>query len=392
MIKKKVCVVTGTRAEYGLLRPLIKKIDENPKFELQLIATGMHLSPEFGLTYRNIESDGFQIDEKVEILLSSDTSIGISKSMGLALISFSESYQRLNPDLIIILGDRYETFSATAAASVANIPVAHLHGGELTEGAFDDSFRHSMTKMSYLHFTSTEEYKKRVIQLGEDPERVFNVGALGVENVFDFDLLSKKDLERELDISLSEKYLLIIFHPVTLENKTTESNFRELLKAIDKYDKNLSRVFVKGNSDTEGRIINQMIDNYINKKNNSYAFTSLSIENYLSLLKNCFAMIGNSSSGILEAPSLNIPSINIGDRQKGRIKAESVFDCKTNKTDILSTLKEVDTLYLNNKFENVNNPYEKEGTSDEIIKVLEDYLLSNKIDLKKSFYNIEVGL
>ncbi|PUU87763.1 MAG: UDP-N-acetyl-D-glucosamine 2-epimerase, partial [Halanaerobium sp.] len=181
MIKKKVCVVTGTRAEYGLLRPLIKKIDENPKFELQLIATGMHLSPEFGLTYRNIESDGFKIDEKVEILLSSDTSIGISKSMGLGLISFSESYNKLNPDLIIILGDRYETFSATAAASVANIPVAHLHGGELTEGAFDDSFRHSMTKMSYLHFTSTEEYRKRVIQLGENPERVFNVGALGVE-------------------------------------------------------------------------------------------------------------------------------------------------------------------------------------------------------------------
>ena len=255
MINKKLCVVTGTRAEYGLLRPLIKKIDENPKFKLQLIATGMHLSPEFGLTYKNIESDGFDIDEKIEILLSSDTSIGVSKSMGLTLISFSESYERLNPDLIIILGDRFETFSAMAAASVANIPVAHLHGGELTEGAFDDSFRHSMTKMSYLHFTSTEEYRKRVIQLGENPERVFNVGALGVENILNLDLLSKKELERELDISLNDKYLLIVFHAVTLENKTAENSFRKLLKAIDKYDEEISKVFIKGNSDTEGRII-----------------------------------------------------------------------------------------------------------------------------------------
>jgi GDP/UDP-N,N'-diacetylbacillosamine 2-epimerase (hydrolysing) len=392
MIKKKVCVVTGTRAEYGLLRPLIKKIDENPKFELQLIATGMHLSPEFGLTYRNIESDGFKIDEKVEILLSSDTSIGISKSMGLGLISFSESYNRLNPDLIIILGDRYETFSATAAASVANIPVAHLHGGELTEGAFDDSFRHSMTKMSYLHFTSTEEYRKRVIQLGENPERVFNVGALGVENILNLDLLSKRELERELDISLSEKYLLIVFHPVTLENKTAENNFRELLKAIDKYDEDISKVFIKGNSDTEGRIINQMIDNYVNEKTNSYVFTSLSIKNYLSLLKNCFAMVGNSSSGVLEAPSLNTPSINIGDRQKGRIKAESVFDCRNSESNILSVFKKIDDYYSQNKFININNPYEKDNTSAEIIKVIEDYLLSNKIDLKKKFYDIEVGL
>ncbi|PTX16338.1 GDP/UDP-N,N'-diacetylbacillosamine 2-epimerase (hydrolysing) [Halanaerobium congolense] len=392
MINKKLCVVTGTRAEYGLLRPLIKKIDENPKFKLQLIATGMHLSPEFGLTYKNIESDGFDIDEKIEILLSSDTSIGVSKSMGLTLISFSESYERLNPDLIIILGDRFETFSAMAAASVANIPVAHLHGGELTEGAFDDSFRHSMTKMSYLHFTSTEEYRKRVIQLGENPERVFNVGALGVENILNLDLLSKKELERELDISLNDKYLLIVFHAVTLENKTAENSFRKLLKAIDKYDEEISKVFIKGNSDTEGRIINQMINNYVSEKTNSYVFTSLSIKNYLSLLKHSFVLLGNSSSGVLEAPSLKTPSINIGDRQKGRIKAESVFDCENNETDILSTLKEIDYLFSNDKFKNINNPYEKENTSDEIIKVIEDYLLSNKIDLKKKFYDIEVGL
>jgi GDP/UDP-N,N'-diacetylbacillosamine 2-epimerase (hydrolysing) len=392
MIKKKVCVVTGTRAEYGLLRPLIKKIDGNPKFELQLIATGMHLSPEFGLTYKNIESDGFQVNEKIEILLSSDTFIGVSKSMGLALISFSESYQRLNPDLIIILGDRYESFSATAAASVGNIPVAHLHGGELTEGAFDDSFRHSMTKMSYLHFTSTEEYRNRVVQLGEDPERVFNVGSLGVENILNSDLLSKKELEKELDISLNDKYLLIVFHPVTLENKTAENNFRELLKAIDKYDEEISKVFIKGNSDTEGRIINQMIDNYVNEKNNSYAFISLCIKNYLSLLKNSFVLLGNSSSGVLEAPSLNTPSINIGDRQKGRIKAESVFDCQNKKKDILSTLKKIDDFYSKNKFENISNPYEKENTSNEIINVIENFLLNNRIDLKKNFHDIEVEL
>ena len=392
MIKKKVCVVTGTRAEYGLLRPVIKKLDENSRLKLQLIATGMHLSPEFGLTYKNIESDGFEIDEKIEVLLSSDTSVGVSKSMGLTLISFSESYQRLNPDLIIILGDRFETFSAMAAASVANIPIAHLHGGELTEGAFDDSFRHSMTKMSYLHFTSTEKYRKRVIQLGEDPKRVFNVGALGVENILNLDLLTKKELEKELDICLGEKYLLIVFHPVTLENNTSENNFKELLKAIDKYDNNISKIFIKGNSDTEGRIINQMIDDYVDEKKNSYSFTSLSIENYLSLLKNCFAMLGNSSSGILEAPSLSTPSINIGDRQKGRIKAESVFDCKSNKIDILNALKRVSNYHLENKFENINNPYEKENTSTEIIKVVKDFLLNNKIDLKKKFYDIEVDL
>jgi len=392
MIEKKICVVTGTRSEYGLLRPLIQKIDKNPKFKLQLIATGMHLSPEFGLTYKNIESDGFKIDEKIEILLSSDTSISISKSMGLALISFSETYQRLNPDLIIILGDRYETFSATAAASVANIPVAHLYGGEITEGAFDDSFRHSITKMSYLHFTSTEEYKKRVIQLGEDPKRVFNVGALGVENILNLDLLSKNEIENELDISLSDKYLLIVFHPVTLENNTAEKNFKKLLKVLDKYDSNISKVFIKGNSDTDGRIINQLIDQYVNENNNSYTFTSLTVENYLSLLKNCFVLVGNSSSGIVEAPSLKTPSINIGDRQKGRIKAESVFDCKNNEADILSTLKKVDNLFSNDKFENINNPYEKENISDEIIKVIEKALISNKIDLKKKFYDIEVEL
>lgn len=391
-MKKKICVVTGTRAEYGLLKPLIEKIDNNSRLELQLIVTGMHLSPEFGLTYKNIESDGFEIDEKIEVLLSSDTSIGISKSMGLTLISFSETYQRLKPDLIIILGDRYETFSAMTAASVANIPVAHLYGGELTEGAFDDSFRHSMTKMSYLHFTSTDVYRKRVIQLGEHPERVFNVGALGVENILNLDLLSKSEIENDLEISLSDKYLLIVFHPVTLENKTAKNNFRELLKAVDKYDKNISKVFIKGNSDTDGRIINQMIDNYVSENKNSYTFVSLTIENYLSLLKKCFVLLGNSSSGIVEAPSLKTASINIGDRQKGRIKAESVFDCKNNEVDILSALKEADDFYLNDKFNNLNNPYEKENTSAEIMRVIEDFLLSNKIDLKKSFFDIEVEL
>ncbi len=389
MIKKKICVVTGTRAEYGLLRPLIKKIDEHPKFKLQLIATGMHLSPEFGLTYKNIESDGFQIDEKVEILLSSDTSVGISKSMGLALISFSESYQRLDPDLIIILGDRFETFSATVAASVANIPVAHLHGGELTEGAFDDSFRHSMTKISYLHFTSTEEYRKRVIQLGENPKRVFNVGALGVENILNLNLLSKKELEKELNIGLSKKYLLIIFHPVTLETKTAENDFKELLKAIDDYDKDISKVFIKGNSDTDGRIINQMIDIYVKESNNSYSFTSLTIENYLSLLKNCFALIGNSSSGIIEAPSFRIPTINIGDRQNGRVKPDSVIDCSVDEKDILNALRLANSKTIKDELKNINNSYEKENTSKRIIEILEYFLLASKINLKKKFYDIK---
>ena len=387
-MKKKVCIVTGTRAEYGILRPLIEKLDKESSIELQIIATGMHLSPEFGLTYKNIEQDGYNITEKIEILLSSDSSVGVSKSMGLALISFAECYQRINPDLIIILGDRYETFSAMAAATVAKIPVAHLHGGEITEGAFDDSFRHSMTKMAYLHFTSAEEYSNRVIQLGENPDRVFNVGAMGVENVLKLKLSSRDELEKKLEIELKEGYFTVVFHPVTLENNSAEDQVNELMKALDEF-KGKNIVFIKGNSDTNGRIINSAIDNYCINNSNAFCFASLHIEDYMSLLKNSSCIIGNSSSGIIEAPSFKIATINIGDRQKGRIKAQSVIDCKPNAEEIVSAINIGIDNNFKNIFEKIENPYGNGETSEKIHKIIKEFLFDKEINLKKKFYNIK---
>jgi GDP/UDP-N,N'-diacetylbacillosamine 2-epimerase (hydrolysing) len=383
---KKICVVTGTRAEYGLLRPLIKRLNNDKDIELQIIATGMHLSHEFGLTYKNIEQDGYKIDEKIEILLSSDSNIGISKSMGLVFISFSETYERLKPDMIVILGDRYETFAAVATAVIAKIPVVHIHGGEITEGAFDDSFRHSMTKMSYLHFTSTEEYRRRVIQLGEFPERVFNVGALGVENALNIRLKTKKEIENKFNFT--GEYFLIIFHPVTLENNSAEKQIKNLLKALENFkDKNF--IFIKGNSDTNGRVINQVIDEYVKKNSNSLVFTSLYIEEYMSLLKNSKMIIGNSSSGIIEAPSFKIPTVNIGDRQKGRIKAKSIIDCKPEEKEIIKAINKALSQEFQEMIKDIENPYGDGNTSEKIVGIIKCFLEKQKINLKKKFYDIE---
>ena len=325
-MKKKICVVTGTRAEYGILKPLLRKVKEDNELELQLVVTGMHLSPEFGLTYKQIEEDNFRISEKVEILLSSDTPIGISKSMGLAMISFSEVFDRLKPDLLVLLGDRYEMLSVASSAMVARIPIAHIHGGETTEGAIDEAIRHSVTKMSYLHFTSTEEYRKRVIQLGENPNRVFNVGAMGVEEILNTNLLSKEELEKELDFKIDSKTALVTFHPVTLEENTSEEQFQNILDALDNF-KDLKVIFTKANSDTDGRIINKMIDEYVIKnKGKAKAFTSLGQLKYYSTIKYTDFVLGNSSSGILEVPTFKKPTINIGDRQKGRIQAFSIIN------------------------------------------------------------------
>lgn len=388
-MKKKICVVTGTRAEYGILRPLIDKLNKDKDLELQLIVTGSHLSPEFGMTYKFIEEDGYKIDEKIEILLSSDSSVGISKSMGLTLISLSESYERLKPDMLIILGDRYETFSAMAAASVAKIPVIHLHGGELTEGAFDDAFRHSMTKMAYLHFAATEEYRQRIIQLGEQPDRVFNLGALGVENVLNMNLNTKKELEKEFNIKL-KNYIVVVFHPVTLEKNTSEDQFKDLLEVLDE-NTELNVVFIKGNADTDGRVINSMIDGYIEKnKERAYSFTSLPVEKYLSFLKNSKALIGNSSSGILEVPSFKIGTINIGDRQKGRQCSKSVIHCGAKKAEIKEAFDKLNSEVFQKKLDKVKNPYEGKGTSKKMIEILKETLIKKEINLKKKFYNIKV--
>ena len=387
MNKRKICVATGTRAEYGLLYWLMKEIEAYKDLELQIIATGMHLSPEFGLTYKEIEKD-FKIDKKIEMLLSSDTPIGISKSMGLAQISFAEAYDELKPDIVVVLGDRYEIFSAVSVAMIARIPIAHLHGGETTEGAFDESIRHSITKMSHLHFTATEEYRKRVIQLGEDPKRVFNVGGMGIENIKRLQLLSKEDFEKSIGFRLNQKNILVTFHPVTLEKSTAKDQFKELLEAIDELSET-NIIFTKANSDTDGRIINQMIDEYVAKNSDkAVAFTSLGQLRYLSALQFMDAVVGNSSSGLAEAPTFKIGTINIGDRQKGRIKAKSVIDCQPNKQYIQRAFEKLYSNEFQESLKRVKNPYGDGMASKKIVDVLKNVEFSGI--LKKSFYDIEV--
>ena len=387
MTKRKICVVTGTRAEYGLLYWLMKEIEADKELQLQVIVTGMHLSPEFGLTYKEIEKE-FKIDKKIEMLLSSDTSIGISKSMGLAQISFVEAYEELKPDIIVILGDRYEIFSAASAAMIARIPIAHLHGGETTEGAFDESIRHSITKMSHLHFTATQEYKNRVIQLGEHPSKVFNVGGMGIENIKRLKLLNKEEFEKSIEFKLNKKNILVTFHPVTLENSTAKEQFQELLDAIDELE-DTNIIFTKANSDTNGRIINQMIDEYVAKNNHkSIGFISLGQQRYLSALQYVDAVVGNSSSGLLEAPSFKIGTINIGDRQKGRIKAESVINSEVNKTSILKSFSKLYSKAFQDLIEESKNPYGDGIASRKIIEIIKNEDLRNI--LKKSFYDLKV--
>ena len=386
MTKRSVCVVTGSRAEYGLLYWLMKEIQTAKDLELQIIATGMHISPEFGNTYRQIEQDGFKIDKKVEMQLSSDSEVGITKSMGLGLIGFADAIDNLKPDLIIVLGDRFEIFSAVSAAMIAKIPVAHLHGGEATEGSIDEPIRHSITKMSHLHFTSVEEYRNRVIQLGEQPNRVFNVGGLGIDNINKLELLSRVDLEKAINFNLGEKNILVTFHPVTLENSTAEAQFRELLDSIDTLQ-NTKIIFTKANSDTNGRVINNIIDDYVANHSNTIAFTSMGQLNYLSSLQFVDAVVGNSSSGLLEAPSFNIATIDIGDRQKGRIKADSVISCLPKKKDIIGALNALYSEDFQNIVANTKNPYGEGGASKEILKIIKDIGLDDI--LKKPFYDIK---
>lgn len=384
-MNKKICVVTGNRAEYGLLYWLMKGIRDDDSLELKIIVTGTHLSPEFGLTYKEIEKD-FKINKKIEMVLSSDTSIGISKSMGLAQISFSEAFNELKPDAIVLLGDRYEMLSAAAAAMITNISIVHLHGGEVTEGAFDEAIRHSITKMSHIHFTTTDNHRKRVIQLGEKPENVFNVGGMGVENVKKLNLMSRNDFEKSIDFKLNIKNVLVTFHPTTLEDNTSEEHFIELLNALDTL-KNTNIIFTKANSDTNGRIINKMIDEYVVKRSNCVSFKSLGQLRYLSALRYVDAVVGNSSSGLLEAPTFKIGTINIGDRQKGRTKAISVIDCDPNKKSILNAFERLYSDDFKNNLHNTTNPYGNAEPSLEMIKVLK--MVNFKNLLKKSFYDID---
>ena len=339
-IKRKICIVTGTRAEYGLLYWLMKEIGTDLDLQLQLIATGMHLSPEFGLTYQQMEADGFTIDAKVEMLLSSDSPVGIAKSMGLGVIGFADALDRLKPDILVVLGDRFEILAAVQAAMVARIPIAHIHGGEATEGLIDEAIRHAVTKMSHLHFTAAEPYRKRVIQLGEAPERVFNVGAVGLDNLTQLNLLTRLELEKALSFRLSPSpVILCTYHPVTLSEDDAGYALKELFKALDRMP-DIKVVFTKGNADTGGRVISQMIDDYAcNNSERVAAFVSLGQVRYLSLLRESDLVLGNSSSGIVEAPTACTPTVNIGDRQRGRLKAPSIIDCDESADSIAAAIK-----------------------------------------------------
>lgn len=388
MKKKKVAVLTATRAEYGLLRPLIKRISSDKELDLSLLVTGTHLSAEFGETWREISDDGFPIAAKIPILEKEDTAAAISKTMANALEKFGEYFEENRMDMLIVLGDRYETLAVCLAAMNARIPIAHISGGDITEGAVDDAIRHAITKFSYLHFPATQEYAHRVVQLGESPDRVFAVGELGVENIKKVPLLSKEELEESIDFSLGDLYAVVTFHPVTLEESDAGGQFQKLLDALDVFP--MQYIITKANADRNGRIINQMIDQYAQTHENVYAVASLGMRRYLSAVKYCAMVIGNSSSGIIEAPSLQVPTVNIGDRQRGRTAAESVIHCKTDTEEIRKAMKKALNMKRRLEEKPVQNPYEAEGTSEKIMAACKDFVLHDRIDLKKKFYDIVV--
>ena len=389
--KKKICFVTGTRAEYGILSRLMKSLKDDDSVELQIIATNMHLSPEFGMTVKEIEDDGLTIDRKVEMLLSSDTAVGTVKSMGLASIGLADAYTQLDPDLIVILGDRYEMLAAASAALIFGIPVAHLHGGEITEGAYDDAIRHAITKLSYLHFTSTEEYRANVIQMGESPERVFWVGALGADNIGNEDMLSLQDLEDSLSFKLGEDFLLVTFHPVTKEPGLAETQTQALLDSLEKVIDKHKILFTLPNSDTDGRIITSMVRDWVHDHTDKAVdVTSLGRRLYYSALKYCKAVIGNSSSGLCEAPSFRKPTLNIGIRQQGRTQGNTIVNCDPTMESIAEGLRKIlsdDFIkYVSHKGK---NPYVKPDTLSVIMRVLKEFPLPKHA--VKHFYKIPIN-
>lgn len=386
---RKICVITGTRAEYGLMRWVMQGIKDDPALTLQVIATGMHLSPEFGLTYREIEKDGFQIDRKVEMLTSSDTPVGIAKSMGLGLIGFADALNELQPDLIMVLGDRFEIFAAVATALVARIPVAHLHGGETTEGAFDEALRHSITKMSHLHFVAAEEYRQRVIQLGEQPERVFLVGGLGIDSIKRLKLLDRAELEASLDFKLGTKNLLITFHPVTLETLTAKDQMEELLEALASL-KDTQLIFTMPNADTNGRALIKMVEQFVAQHPNARAYTSLGQLRYLSCIAQVDGVVGNSSSGLAEVPSFKKGTINVGDRQRGRLQADSVINCEPIRQSIEAALERLYSTQFQMSLSQIRSPYGDGGASQKIVQVLQGHSLDDI--LKKSFHDLFSGV
>ena len=385
---RKICVVTGTRAEYGLLSRLMRMIKESDKTQLQVVATNMHLSPRYGNTYKEIEADGFAIDKRVPIIDENapNDSHSTVLEMSRALSGFADAYSELKSDMLVVLGDRYEILAAAAAALIMRIPIAHISGGDVTEGAFDDAIRHSITKMSQLHFPSTEEYRKRVIQLGEQPDRVFNVGALGVENIKKMPLMGKEEIEKEIDFKIDNNTILVTYHPVTLGNRTAKDDIEDFVAALEER-KDIRVIFTMPNSDTGGQFIVDAINDFVAKNpERAKAYKSLGVVRYLSVMRQVAAVVGNSSSGLVEVPSFGIPTLNIGDRQKGRLAADSVYNCAPDKTAVLNGLDMVLSPAFRQKAAETHNPYEKENTAQTIFDVISTYPLDQLN--QKHFYDI----
>jgi GDP/UDP-N,N'-diacetylbacillosamine 2-epimerase (hydrolysing) len=386
---RKITIVTGTRAEYGLLYWIIKGIHKDPDLELQLVVTGMHLSPEFGFTIKEIEKDGFPIAERLEMLLSSDTETAVALSMGIGMIGFAKVYERLRPDVLVVLGDRFEILSAVASAVPFRIPIAHIHGGESTEGSMDESFRHAITKMSHIHFPSTQEYKNRIVQMGETPAHVFCFGAPGLDNIKRLKLLDKQELSNALNLPVDKEWGIVTYHPATLEKESSEFHIKEIIVALVAFHK-IHWIFTLPNADTDSRIIIKIIDDYVQRNpENAHLFSSLGQLKYLSFLKHATVMVGNSSSGIIEAPSFKLPVVNIGERQKGRITTRNVIDVPVcEKKLIITAIKKAVSVNFRDSLQGLKNPYGNANASEKIIGVLKTIPLSNI--LQKKFHGSQV--
>lgn len=385
---RKICVVTGTRAEYGLLSRLMKMIQDSTLTKLQIIATNMHLSPKYGETYKEIESDGFVIDKKVPMIVDGpDNSNTTLQCMSKALSGFADAYDELKPDLVVVLGDRYEILAAATAALISRIPIAHISGGDVTEGAYDDAIRHSITKMSQLHFPSTEVYRKRVIQLGEQTDRVFNVGSTGIENIKKLPLLNKEEIESFIGLPLDRNTILVTYHPVTLGESSVESDIKDFIDALEELS-DIKVIFTMPNSDTGASAIVEAIEEFVKKNSDrAKAFKSLGVKRYLSVMSQVGAVVGNSSSGIVETPSFGIPTLNIGDRQKGRLQADSIVNCLTDKQSVIEGLELVLSPEMQEKAKHTNNPYEQPDSAQRIFDVISTYPLE-KLN-QKHFYDID---
>lgn len=387
-MNKTVCVVTTSRADYGILKPFLTRLQKEEMIRLRIVASGMHLRSEFGNTYREIINDGFAVHRKIRILSDEDTPEAISKAMGKTLIRFGTYFKQYPPDLLIVLGDRFEMFAVCSAAVNQRIPIAHFHGGETTQGAVDECYRHSITKMSWLHFVTCESYRRRVIQLGEDPDRVYNVGALGVENALNGPLVSLAALERDIGFELQKRpYCVVSFHPATAEHKTAGTQIRALMEAMDDYP-NMRFIATKSNADAGGREINHLWDEYVKYRDNVHVVASLGMVKYLSALRGAKAIIGNSSSGILEAPTMGVPTVNIGDRQKGRLQAPSVINAEPEKASIINAMERAFSDEFVRIAREKRSLYGDGNTSRLTVDIIRERLLRGVPDLKKKFYDI----